>query len=217
MLPEMQRLYSTNMKIISLLYFIIATQTGLAQFKLTELNKTSIAKSIQYTGNLVQGVRWTDSTGDNIVILTLTETTRNARDEGRDRSLFGYHYIVSGDSLKQTWKVYDYVKDCPVDLFLYFIEESFAVTDLDKNGKAEVWIMYKVSCQGDVSPVTMKIIMYQDNKKFAVRGTSSTQVSENDWIGGEFVFDEAFKAAPVEFRKYAEKLWNQHKLETWQQ
>jgi hypothetical protein len=72
--------------------------------------------------------------------------------------------------------------------------------------------MYKVSCQGDVSPVPMKIIMYQDNKKFAVRGTARVPS-----IGGDFTFDEAFKSAPVEFRQYTEKLWKQHKVETWKQ
>lgn len=125
------------------------------------------------------------------------------------------HYLISGDSTKQTWRVYDYVKECPVDMFLYFIDDAFAVTDLNKDGKAEVWIMYKVSCQGDVSPVPMKIIMYQDNKKYAVRGTTRTKISATDYEGGEYTFDESFKNAPVEFRQHAEKLWKQYKAETW--
>ena len=102
-------------------------------------------------------------------------------------------------------------------MFLYFIDKAFAVTDLNKDGKAEVWIMYKVSCQGDVSPVPMKIIMYQYNKKFAVRGTTKVKVSAQEYVGGDFAFDDAFKIAPAEFRQYAEKLWKQHKQETWKQ
>jgi hypothetical protein len=27
---------------------------------------------------------------------------------------------------------------------LYFVDKRFAVTDLNKDGKAEVWIMYKI-------------------------------------------------------------------------
>jgi len=100
-------------------------------------------------------------------------------------------------------------------MILYFVDKTFAVTDLNKDGKAEVWIMYKVSCQGDVSPIPMKIIMYQDNKKFAVRGTARVKVSANEYIGGEFTFDEIFKSAPTEFRQYAENLWKKHKAETW--
>jgi hypothetical protein len=208
------------MKIFGLLLSFILTQTCLAQFKLTKLDKNSIPKTIQYTGNIFQAVRWTDNTGDNIVIMAVTDKTqsKNAHDDGySDGALYAYHYLVSGDSIKLTWRVYDYVKECPVDMYLNFIDKTFAMTDLNKDGNAEVWIMYKVSCQGDVSPIPMKIIIYEDNKKFAVRGTSRVKVSATDYMGGEYSFDEAFKNASAEFRKYAEKLWKQHKTETWGQ
>jgi len=39
-------------------------------------------------------------------------------------------------------------------------------------------------------------------------------VSTNSHIGGEFTFDDAFKAAPAVIRQYAEKLWKQQKIET---
>jgi hypothetical protein len=205
------------MKILGLLLFLILTETCLAQFKVTRLDKNAVPKNIQYNGNIVQAVRWIDSTGDNIVILTATEKTQSKNAPGRDAALYAYHYLVSGDSIKQTWKIYDYIKECDVDMELYFVDNAFAVTDLNKDGKAEVWIMYKNSCHGDVSPVAMKIIMYQDNKKFAVRGTTKVPVSANEYAGGEFTFDDAFKKAPAEFRQYAERLWTQHQVETWKQ
>jgi hypothetical protein len=206
------------MKLPGLLLSLILTQTCLAQFKVTKLDKNAVPKNIQYNGNIVQAVRWIDKTGDNIVILTATDKTPSKGPMGgRDAALYAYHYLVSGDSIKQTWKVYDYVEDCDVDIDLYFLDKTFAVTDLNKDGKAEVWIMYKNSCRGDVSPAPMKIIMYQDGKKFAVRGTNKVQHSANYYDGGEFRFDDAFKTAPAEFRKYAERLWKQHEVETWKQ
>jgi len=216
----MQKRHTTYMKLFGLFLFLILTQTCLAQFKVTKLDKSSIPKNIQYTGNIVQAVRWTDKTGDNIVILTSRDKTqiKNTPDDGySDGAIYAYHYLVSGDSAKQTWKVYDYVKECSVDMFLYFVDKTFAVTDLNNDGKKEVWIMYKASCQGDVSPIPTKIIMYQDNKKFAIRGTTRVKVSANEYMGGGFTFDEAFKNAPAEFRKYAQKLWKQHKTEKWEQ
>jgi hypothetical protein len=205
------------MKILGLIVSFILTQTCLAQFKLTKLDKNSVPKNIQYAGNIVEAVRWTDNTGDNIVLLTINKSqSKSAPDDSySDGALYVYHFIVLGDSTKPTWRVYDYVKECPVDIILYFVDKTFAVTDLNKDGKAEVWIMYKVSCQGDVSPIPMKIIMYQDNKKFAVRGTTRVKLSATDYMGGEYSYDEAFKNAPAEFRQYAEKLWKQHKTETW--
>jgi hypothetical protein len=43
------------------------------------------------------------------------------------------------------------------------------------------------------------------------------KVSATEYMGGENSFDEAFKNAPAEFKQYAEKLWKQHKTETWSQ
>jgi hypothetical protein len=208
------------MKLFGLILSFVLTQTCVAQFPLTKLDRNSIPRGIQYNGKIVRAVRWTDSTGTNIVILTATGEIRskNSADEDySDGALYAYHFIVSGDSLRQTWKVYDYVKECPVDMFLYFVEKSFIVTDLDKDGRAEVWIMYKSSCQGDVSPIPMKIVMYEDDKKFALRGTTRVQVSEKEYSGGSFTFDEAFTKGPATFRQYADKLWKQHRVETWEQ
>ncbi|MET0298208.1 MAG: hypothetical protein ABW036_00560 [Flavitalea sp.] len=204
------------MRIFAIFLLAILSQPCLAQLKLKKLDVNDIPKAIHFAGDLVEAVRWTDNTGDNMVILTLADNIpgeTKSNNDNRSAALYAYHYLITGESNKQTWKVYDYVEDCPVDMVLSFVDKSFAVTDLNKDGKAEVWIMYKVSCQGDVSPVPMKIIMYQDNKKFAVRGTTKVRFSENETVGGEYVFDEAFKTAPVLFRQYADKLWLAHKNE----
>ncbi len=208
------------MKLLTILLFFVITQSCFSQFKLIKLDKNTVPKNIQYTGNIVQAYRWEDSIGSNIVLLTVTDRTKNKNiPDGNfvDKALSAYHYQISGDSVKLSWRINDYVKECDVDIFLYFVAKAFAVTDLNKDGIAEVWIMYKVSCQGDVSPVPMKIIMYQGNKKYAVRGTTRVQVSLNEYMGGEYTFDEAFKNAPSEFRQYADRLWKQNKTETWTQ
>ena len=118
--------------------------------------------------------------------------------------------------MKLTWRVQDFVKDCELDLKANFIKNSFAVTDLDKNGKAEVWIMYETICTGDISPSTMKIIMYEDEKKYAIRGKRKAKISATEYIGGEYTFDEAFKKAPKVFRQYAINLWKTNIMQTWE-
>jgi hypothetical protein len=208
------------MKLFVFFLIFIFPMTCLAQPKLTQLTKSTLPKDIKYSGNIVQAVRWTDSTGNNIVLLTKDDKvqSKNALDEGySEAALYAYHFLVSDNITRQTWRLYDYVKECPVDLFLDYVNKTFAVTDLNKDGKAEIWLMYKVSCQGDVSPIPMKIIMYEDDKKHAVRGTTQVQVSGTEKAGGEFSFDEPFKKASSAFREYAEKLWKRHKVETWGQ
>ena len=111
--------------------------------------------------------------------------------------------------------IYNFIKDCPVDIKANFIKNTFAVTDLNKDGNAEIWVMYKTVCHGDVSPSDMKIIMYENDKKYAVRGTNKVKYTAKDYIGGEYTFDEAFKKAPKVFRDYATKLWKKNILEKW--
>jgi hypothetical protein len=193
---------------------------------INKIDSTQFPKTIKYEGFIKNAVRWKDKLGDNIVITTETGiyTSKKFKHEAEDSSdaeLFAYHYIISNNEVKQTWKVYDYISDCPVDIVASFVKNTFKVTDLDNNGIAEVWLMYKTVCHGDVSPSNMKIIMYEGNNKYAMRGENKVQVGsdENDkksFIGGEFKMDESFKKAPKTFKDYAESLWNDNLMETWE-
>lgn len=206
------------MKTLILLILIFCSQHSFAQFNLTTLDKNTIPHGIKYTGHIVNAVRWTDSLGDNIVITTETGpyASKNATEDGySDAALYAYHYLAQQDSFKLTWKVYDFTKDCPVDIKADYIKKTFAVTDLNNDGKAEVWLMYKTICHGDVSPSNMKIIMYESNRKYAIRGTNRVKASETETEGGEYTLDEAFKNAPAIFKLYAENLWKKNIMETW--
>lgn len=191
-----------------------------------KIDSTQFLSSIKYEGFIKNAVRWKDNLGDNIVITTETGYDINKKfkhefDDSSDAELFAYHYIISGNDAKQTWKVYDYISDCPVDLVASFVKNTFKITDLNQNGIAEIWLMYKTVCHGDVSPSDMKIIMYEGNQKYAMRGENKVQVGVDDkgkkeFEGGEFKFDENFKKAPKVFKDYAQKLWNANLIEKWE-
>ena len=190
-----------------------------------KIDSTQFPASIKYEGFVKNAVRWKDKLGDNIVITTETGYHINKKftheTEGSDAELFGYHFIVSGNEVKQTWKVYDYISDCPVDIVASFVKNTFQVTDLDKNGIAETWLMYKTVCHGDVSPSDMKIIMYEGNTKYAMRGENKVAVGIDDngkkqFEGGEYKLDGSFKKGAKVFREFAEKLWNDNVIENWE-
>lgn len=190
-----------------------------------KIDSTQFPASIKYEGFVKNAVRWKDKAGDNIVITTETGyyTSKKFKHEsdGSDAELFAYHFIVSGNEVKQTWKVYDYISDCPVDIVASFVKNTFQITDLDKNGIAETWLMYKKTCHGDVSPCDMKIIMYEGNQKYAMRGESRVQVGvdgngKKQFAGGEYKLDENFKKGPKVFSETAKKLWNDNVIETWE-
>ncbi|KAF2081993.1 M949_RS01915 family surface polysaccharide biosynthesis protein [Flavobacterium sharifuzzamanii] len=190
-----------------------------------KIDSTQFPSSIKYEGFIKNAVRWKDKLGDNIVITTETDIHFNDKFkhelDGRDAELFAYHFIISDNNVKQTWKVYDYISDCPVDIVASFVKNTFQVTDLDKNGIAETWLMYKTVCHGDVSPSDMKIIMYEGNTKYAMRGENKVAVGIDDngkkqFEGGEYKLDENFKKGPKVFKEFAQKLWNDNLIETWE-
>jgi hypothetical protein len=206
------------MKLRILALFALISFTVQAQIKVIKLDKTAIPKSIAYKGHIVDAVKFADAQGEHIVITIETGETPSKSGEGdgyRDAALYAYHYLVKTDNYKLTWTVYDFEKDCPVDIRANFVRKTFAVTDLDNNGKAEVWLMYRTACHGDVSPSNMKIIMYEGEKKYAMRGENKVKLSEKETYGGKYTFDQFFKAAPIAFRTYAIDLWNKNLLEKW--
>jgi hypothetical protein len=169
------------------------------------------------TGNIVKAVRYTDATGDNLVLLTETDIVINPESdpyqEKRSKELFAYRHLLEKDgSVKQVWRVTDHVRDCDLDaLTVSFIRDAFRITDLNNNGEAEIWMSYVLGCAGDPGPMTMKIIMYEGGKKYAVRGKTRSRVSGTEYAGGEYTLDAAFVSGPTEFAPFARKLWTEHK------
>ena len=77
--------------------------------------------------------------------------------------------------------------------------------------------MYKTVCHGDVSPCNMKIIMYQGQQKFAMRGQNKVEYAKGEFAGGDYKFDQSFVNGPMVFRVFAKQLWDKNIMETWGQ
>ncbi|MXN89823.1 hypothetical protein GR160_01155 [Flavobacterium sp. Sd200] len=193
---------------------IFLSITCFAQLKAIKLTTKDIPESIEYKGNIVDAQRFKDDLGEHIILITETGVIDNkssGEELYREAELFAYKYLLSDGKWALQWKVYDFIKECPVDVEAKFIKDAFTVTDLNKNGRAEVWLMYKIACYGDVSPAETKIIMYEEGKKYAMRGEEKiTFRSTKDKYGGQYIFDQSFKKAPVSFREYAKALWTKY-------
>ncbi|MCR8559665.1 hypothetical protein KXD93_18560 [Mucilaginibacter sp. BJC16-A38] len=185
-----------------------------AQITIVKLDKNTLPKLIKYTGHVIDAVKFIDGDGEHLLITTETGITKSKGDEDfRSAALYAYHYKVNGSEFKLTWQTYDFVNDCPVDLEASYVPNTFAITDLNKDGKAEIWLMYRTVCHGDVSPGEMKVIMHEADKKYAMRGTSKAKISATDYMGGKYTFDPAFISGPEPFRQYAERLWKKNLME----
>lgn len=185
----------------------------------------SLPKGISFEGKFLDAVKWRDSIGNNIVLRTETGIHVNKKyahedNDGYDAEILAYHYLIGNGTVKLLWKVYDYISDCPVDIEAEFFKDTFPVTDLDNDGIAEVWLMYKKVCHGDVSPCVMKIIMYEGTQKYAMRGENKVfggtdEKGKKYYIGGSYNFDSAFDEGPMEFLAYAKQLWQKNIMQKW--
>ena len=173
-------------------------------------DRRDIPSEISYSGSIVTGKRWADNNGENILILTKTKI-RTKPDEYYQETLssselYGYHYVRSGDRYKLLWKINDFIKDCEFDLTLDFINNSLTITDLDNDGVAESTFLYKMACRSDVSPAGLKLMMHENDNKYALRGNMYINI-QGYKEGGSYKIDNAFYSAPDVFLDYAKEQW----------
>src|SRR6188474_3379566 len=92
--------------ILVLTVFLSLDMFGQGQISIKQLDLAKLPKGIKYEGKIKTAVRWVDSLGDNITILTETGIYKskisNSEYDGSDAKLFAYHFIVKYDSAFQT-------------------------------------------------------------------------------------------------------------------
>ncbi len=211
------------MKLLSSFFLLSFITNAYAQIKQTPVDKKDIPASVHYTGHIINSVRYTDKQGDYLIITTETgvvnvkrkDESGNAEDDFRKADLYAYCFKIGAGEPVLLWQMHDFTEVCGVDVKASYIKGSFAITDLDKNCVAEVWLMYGTACRGDVSPASLKIIMHEGEKKYAMRGTTKVKLNATSYTGGEYKFDDVFKQSPEVFRQYALQLWDKNDLETW--
>ncbi len=164
-------------------------------------------------GKVVRTASYADRSGRHTVVLTHSGY-RQARPDPRDpgtvavsADLRAYDFTRRGGEL--VWRMHDYVHGCVTSATAEFSADSPVITDLDRDGITEVWLIYYTGCHGDVSPDTMKILMYEGGRKHAMRGKTFVHVDGMD-MGGRYVEDAAFAGAPAPIRRFARSLWKRH-------
>ncbi|TPG66532.1 hypothetical protein EAH73_09010 [Hymenobacter nivis] len=185
-----------------------------AQLRVSPLAPAAVPVALRHSGRVVQALRYTDRTGTYTVLATQSGPAADPAaqsSDGQRADLYAYQYSAAGPA--PTWQLHDFEADCPLDIQASFRPRGLTVTDLDHNGTAEVWLVYRTTCRGDVSPSTQKIIMYEGPHKYAVRGTTRIASGSGPPDGGTYTLDAALRAAPVAFRQHAAQLWQQHRDE----
>lgn len=128
--------------------------------------------------------------------------------------IYAYLFLKKeGEShYNKLWRVYDYNECFGVDWFAGFIPKATTITDIDKDGVAEVTMPYVLVCRGGVDPATMKIIMYEGTTKYAVRGETAICLDGFDTYGGNYTLSEELDQKN-DFKEFLILRWETHKCE----
>lgn len=181
-----------------------------------------IPKSLDFKGTVVEALKWNDSLGENILIQTVTGQF-NWKDYDENSTSFVlqdkselYAYLFRKTNLEteftRIWKLYDFNKCYGVDWYTGFIPKATTITDVDKDGIAEITVPYVIICRGGMDPGDMKIIMYEDNTKYALRGTTMMMCTSKEPYGGKFEASENTKKNSVIYN-FLKNRWELHKCE----
>ena len=171
-------------------------------------------ENIPVNGSLVGAYRLSDRDGEHILVLSRKSgpspsAPKSGRVERVDLSAEYYQQLASGQ-WKQSWTIRDQ-SDCPgLDVEGDFFLAEVGFSDLNKDGKAEVTVPYRLFCGGAIEPSTVKIILREGPTKLAIRGESLVQVQQPgvEAFGGEHKHDAALltpERAP--YRRHLDTVW----------
>lgn len=155
-------------------------------------------KGIAFSGKLDAALQVVDRDGAHVLLLT---SVRGASHEGAsdgrvERIDLLVRYFRRGGNGQQgpwmeEWTIKDGV-DCPgLDADAAFFTDAVSVTDVNRDGVAEVSVPYKMFCGGGIDAETIKIIMRQGREKYALRGESLVRLPGQAAFGGSYKLDAA--------------------------
>ena len=167
---------------------------------------------------MVDARQVTDAGGRHMLILTRTAgPSREQPDPAREErvDLRATYYDETPSGWAEAWTIRDAV-DCPqLDLEGKFLPKGVTITDLDRNGVAEVTVAYSMFCGGGVDPAALKVILRQGDMKLALRGETEIQLEGTTREGGGNTPDKALlRPENAVFKKHLDKVWSQVKRGT---
>lgn len=214
-----------------------------APIETTRIAAADIPASIKVKGKVQDAWKWNDNLGENILITTYVapyddKEKNKFGEEGQTAEIHAYHYAKKVDAFEEVWALDEEEKSCPFDITSQFIPNSTTVTDLDKNGIAEIKLQYALACRSDVSPAAMKLVIYENGVKYGLNGLMWLKyspefkftVTEKDVnldgqpelkdeseamlrSFGRYDNEKQFGMAPPEFLTYARKEWIKYVIE----
>lgn len=170
----------------------------------SKFDPSAVPKRLEVSGDISGGIRWRDANGDNVLVMS---TVRRRRGILRSIYLRADHVVTDAEGVSRVLRtIRDHEERCDGDLFGKFIDESFAVTDLDEDRIGEVTFAYELGCMTDLSPKDLELLVLENGDKYVIRGATRIEF-EGEGYGGEQHIDDSFDEAPNAFLAHAKAVW----------
>jgi hypothetical protein len=171
-------------------------------------------ENIPSPGRLVRAYRITDQEGEHVLVMSRKEgPSPQNPDAGRVERIdltAGFYTRINKGNWTEEWTIRDN-SDCPsLDLSAQFYSKYVTFTDLNKDGRVEVTVPYRMFCGGAVDSYLVKVILREGATKLAIRGQSRVSYSGEYVFGGEHDHDKLLKSpAFAAYKAHMDKVWKQ--------
>ncbi|OJJ23759.1 hypothetical protein BKI52_05260 [marine bacterium AO1-C] len=197
------------------------------KLEILPFNKDKLPKVMQkYEGKLLNGAHWRDKNGEQWLILTetgeieekkgKTDTSGHMVEPPSTRAeAHAYFWVKKHDSYV-AYRKDQWVEKCgPLDVFASFHKNGFTITDLDKNGLAEITLTYVHYCRSDVSPYDLTLRLIEREKLYEMHGTAELKmgVDKDAFVIKATRKDGNFTKAPAAFKTHIDQIWEKVKVE----
>jgi hypothetical protein len=153
---------------------------------------TSVGIGVDPVGTefIVKSWTYKDRDGEHLLKLYKRPAYSSSDNLLTGYSLYAVDYLVALGVQSENWRLVDGVSCAGLDFEADYFFDHISIVDLNRDGRKEVVVPYRLFCGGGVDPKTIKVIMKGRGLKFAIRGESKLVFSNGEHIGGEMSLDK---------------------------
>ena len=168
----------------------------------------NLASLLKIEGEIVVGRVWTDANGENVLVLSQIKEEHFSDDDGpsSDTRLMVKHFVNEEGNYRLLSEIDERESDCGFENRAAFSVSLLNISDLDKNGVAEIYIVYRMGCTSELSPDQLRLVMFENAKKYSITGTTIADYGDRKEGGKTFV-DPSFEKLTEAQRNEAMRIW----------
>ncbi|WP_449431515.1 M949_RS01915 family surface polysaccharide biosynthesis protein [Pseudomonas putida] len=168
----------------------------------------------------IKSVHFRDRDGEGLLVLSRTDgqaTDAQTEQEVDKVVLKATLYGRAGEreTFKARWQI-EQETTCPgLDLDVDFYNDVSDVSDLNKDGIAELTVASHAFCGGGIEPHDIAIEMREGQASYSITGQSLITPAGEEAIGGEREDSASLKNAPQVLRDHMDAVWLQVYKRPW--